>query len=216
MNVSSHHKSPGMPQPSTRKYLGKAFPAGTADTTGGNEPAHVPQPMYDSSYNAMQVHSSVPGSSPRGGGAVLGQGPHWDVSHTKPAHSRDFSIGSGSLVQHSTGSMTSVGTHLGSVAGLGHVSATYSPLSHQGSLLRKDVDNQKNIRQADLNAVKRTPLSLKVVLTCCLLGSLGLAQHVLSLWAATLCILPTCIASDPARACEWSTHHFQAENTLMQ
>ena len=86
---------------------------------------------------------------------------HWEVSQTR-ASATNFSIGSNSVVQRSGMSMTSVGTHLGSNTGMGLVSATYSPLSHQGSLLRKDVDNQKNLRQADLNAVKRTPLSLKV------------------------------------------------------
>lgn len=85
----------------------------------------------------------------------------WDMSQTK-ASAANFSIGSNSMVQRSGASMTSVGTHLGSSTGMGLVSATYSPLSHQGSLLRKDVDNQKNLRQADLNSVKRTPLSLKV------------------------------------------------------
>ncbi len=83
------------------------------------------------------------------------------MSQTK-ASTATFSIGSSSLVQRSGVSLNSVGTHLGSSSGLGLVSATYSPLSHQGSLLRKDVDNQKNLRQADLNSVKRTPLSLKV------------------------------------------------------
>lgn len=94
-----------------------------------------------------------------------GHGVHWDVSQTRPATT--FSIGSGSAVQRSGASMNSVGTHLGSSTGQGLVSATYSPLSHQGSLLRKDVDNQKNLRQADLNSVKRTPLSLKVGSICC-------------------------------------------------
>ena len=94
-----------------------------------------------------------PGGSAASGTLVPGHAAPWDVSHTKGSQST-FSIGSGSHVQHSTGSMS----HLGSQLGL----QTYSPLSHQGSLLRKDVDNQKNIRQADLNAVKRTPLSLKV------------------------------------------------------
>ena len=134
------------------------------------EPSEQPSKwgMFHAAKHALfrrksQVGSSAPSTSPRGGGvSVVGQGMPWDVSHTRPAHSRDFSIGSGSHVQPSAGSVTSVGTHLGSAAGLGHVSATYSPLSHQGSLLRKDVDNQKNLRNADLNAVKRTPLSLKV------------------------------------------------------
>lgn len=91
----------------------------------------------------------------------VGMPTHWDVSQTK-ASAANFSIGSTSAVQRSGVSMTSVGTHLGSSTGMGLVSATYSPLSHQGSLLRKDVDNQKTLRQADLNSVKRTPLSLKV------------------------------------------------------
>jgi len=95
-----------------------------------------------------------------------GHGVHWDVSQTR-ASATTFSIGSGSAVQRSGASMNSVGTHLGSSTGQGLVSATYSPLSHQGSLLRKDVDNQKNLRQADLNSVKRTPLSLKVGSVCC-------------------------------------------------
>ncbi len=95
-----------------------------------------------------------------------GHGVHWDVSQTR-ASATTFSIGSGSAVQRSGASMNSVGTHLGSSSGQGLVSATYSPLSHQGSLLRKDVDNQKNLRQADLNSVKRTPLSLKVGSLCC-------------------------------------------------
>lgn len=87
---------------------------------------------------------------------------NWDVSQTK-ASAANFSVGSSSVVHRSGASMTSVGTHLGSSTGMGGlVSATYSPLSHQGSLLRKDVDTQKNQRQADLNSVKRTPLSLKV------------------------------------------------------
>lgn len=86
---------------------------------------------------------------------------NWDISQTK-ASAGNFSLGSNGMVQRSGTSMTSVGTHLGSSSGVGLVSATYSPLSHQGSLLRKDVDNQKNLRQADLNSVKRTPLSLKV------------------------------------------------------
>ncbi len=106
------------------------------------------------------------GSSGLSQPSMPGHGVHWDVSQTRPS-ATTFSIGSGSAVQRSGASMNSVGTHLGSSSGQGLVSATYSPLSHQGSLLRKDVDNQKNLRQADLNSVKRTPLSLKVGSLCC-------------------------------------------------
>ena len=106
------------------------------------------------------------GSSALSQPSMPGHGVHWDVSQTR-ASATNFSIGSGSAVQRSGASMNSVGTHLGSSSGQGLVSATYSPLSHQGSLLRKDVDNQKNLRQADLNSVKRTPLSLKVGSLCC-------------------------------------------------
>ncbi|KAL0052814.1 hypothetical protein WJX82_008196 [Trebouxia sp. C0006] len=105
------------------------------------------------------------GSSGLSQPSMSGHGVHWDVSQTR-ASATTFSIGSGSAVQRSGASMNSVGTHLGSSTGQGLVSATYSPLSHQGSLLRKDVDNQKNLRQADLNSVKRTPLSLKVTVGC--------------------------------------------------
>lgn len=119
--------------------------------------------MLQAAKRALFRRKSQVGSaaeaSPRGSAAsgtlLPGHAAPWDVSHTKGSQST-FSIGSSSHVQHSTGSMS----HLGSQLGL----QTYSPLSHQGSLLRKDVDNQKNIRQADLNAVKRTPLSLKVSL----------------------------------------------------
>jgi hypothetical protein len=105
------------------------------------------------------------GSSGLSQPSMPGHGVHWDVSQTR-ASATTFSIGSGNAVQRSGASMNSVGTHLGSSSGQGLVSATYSPLSHQGSLLRKDVDNQKNLRQADLNSVKRTPLSLKVGSVC--------------------------------------------------
>ena len=106
------------------------------------------------------------GSSGLSQPSMPGHGVHWDVSQTR-ASATTFSIGSGTAVQRSGASMNSVGTHLGSSSGQGLVSATYSPLSHQGSLLRKDVDNQKNLRQADLNSVKRTPLSLKVGSVSC-------------------------------------------------
>ena len=129
---------------------------------------HVSIPVYMHAASTQLVvvcrksKASV-GSSPNSSGlshpVLPGQGAHWDVSQTKPS-AGNFTIGSSNMVQRSGMSTNSVGTHLGSATGL--VSATYSPLSHQGSLLRKDVDAQKNLRQADLNSVKRTPLSLKV------------------------------------------------------
>ncbi len=120
-----------------------------------------------STHTLLCRKSQAPiGSSGLSQPSMSGHGVHWDVSQTR-ASATTFSIGSGSAVQRSGASMNSVGTHLGSSTGQGLVSATYSPLSHQGSLLRKDVDNQKNLRQADLNSVKRTPLSLKVGSLCC-------------------------------------------------
>lgn len=165
--------------------------AGSSEAESSDQPAG----WFHAAKNALfrrksQMHSSAPGSSPRGSvvsrSVLMGQAQGWDVSHTKPANSRDYSIGSGSHVQPSNGSMTSIGTHLGSVAGLAHVSATYSPLSHQGSLLRKDVDNQKNLRQADLNAVKRTPLSLKVAPEAVLYMLPGVDAQVFSICTALL------------------------------
>lgn len=127
-----------------------------------NRCAPKPNPVIKYVHSCCRK-SKAGGGSPINSSGIsqVGMPTHWDVSQTK-ASAANFSIGSNSAVQRSGVSMTSVGTHLGSSTGQGLVSATYSPLSHQGSLLRKDVDNQKNLRQADLNSVKRTPLSLKV------------------------------------------------------
>ena len=132
--------------------------------------AQLPVELCEDSFDCIHLltcrKSKASGGSPSSSGVsqvgMPGQSVHWDVSQTK-ASATNFSIGSSSMVQRSGLSMNSVGTHLGSNTGLGLVSATYSPLSHQGNLLRQDVDNQKNLRQADLNSVKRTPLSLKVL-----------------------------------------------------
>lgn len=138
------------------------FPVATKADSFGYSPSHM-----ICTHTLLCRKSKAPiGSSGLSQPSMPGHGVHWDVSQTRTS-ATTFSIGSGSAVQRSGASMNSVGTHLGSSTGQGLVSATYSPLSHQGSLLRKDVDNQKNLRQADLNSVKRTPLSLKVGSLCC-------------------------------------------------
>ncbi|KAL3159729.1 hypothetical protein ABBQ38_010135 [Trebouxia sp. C0009 RCD-2024] len=148
-----------------------ASDAGTSDAGSsrvGDEPLERHWGVLQAAKNAFKRRRSKAGASSSvnsSGVSQAGTPMTWDVSQTK-ASAGNFSVGSSTAVHRSGASMTSVGTHLGSSTGMGLVSATYSPLSHQGSLLRKDVDTQKNLRQADLNSVKRMPLSLKVTVGC--------------------------------------------------
>ena len=149
-----------MPSPLNRLQL--SDPCHHACKQACSITTYPPATQLDSLNAPFRKNRQSIGSSPHSSPlSQPGHGVHWDVSQTKGSTAA-FSLGSSTMVQRSGASLNSVGTHLGSNTGQGLVSATYSPLSHQGSLLRKDVDNQKNLRQADLNSVKRTPLSLKV------------------------------------------------------